>query len=140
MCKISEGVFLVWLMLCSLSDIRTKEIPIVLLIGMSAALFFFRLLSADRSVGAVACGVMIGGVFFLISKMTGEAIGYGDSWIILLLGAYLGGRELVVLLVAAFGGAGIFSLIGFAVKKQSRTWVIPFVPFLTAAYAGVVFL
>ena len=36
-------------------------------------------------------GVLIGIVFWLISKYSNETIGYGDSWIISLMGIYLGG-------------------------------------------------
>ena len=34
-------------------------------------------------------GVLIGIVFWLISKYSNETIGYGDSWIISLMGIYL---------------------------------------------------
>lgn len=140
MCKIGDGIVLLFLLLCSLTDVRTKKISLRLLIGMSVAMICLRLLQQDFKIVSTAGGLFCGGIFCLISRFTGEAIGYGDSWIILLLGLYLGFEKQLTLLMIAFLCAGLFALIGLLRQKWSQTASIPFVPFLTAAYIGVWFV
>lgn len=140
MCRISDVVVLIFLLLCSVSDIRTKRISTKVLIGMSLVLVVFRLLADYKTIVAAVYGMGIGVIFLLISRFTKEAIGYGDSWIILLLGGYLGGEKLLLLITIAFFFAGLVSLAGFVWKKWSRKYTIPFIPFLTLAYAGVIFI
>lgn len=140
MCRISDiGVFLL-LLLCSVSDIRTRTISTRFLTVMSLALAVFRMAQTNGMFISVCCGILIGVLFVFISKCTKEAIGYADSWIILLLGGYLGVEKLLLLVSIAFFLAGICSLMGLLWKKWRRKSTIPFVPFLALAYAGVVFI
>ena len=85
-------------------------------------------------------GVAVGLLFFGISKVTKEAVGYGDSWLVTILGMYLGGRRLLEVILTATVLAGIFSLIFCVFQGWDRKRSIPFVPFLTVAYLGVVLL
>lgn len=140
MCKISDGIIISFLLACSLSDVRTRKIPGWILIGMSVVSAFFCLWQRSESFLSVLGGLLIGGIFCAVSKFTREAIGYADSWIILLLGAYLGMEKVLTLVVFAFFLAGLFALAGFLWKKWNQTCSIPFVPFLTAAYIGVLFI
>lgn len=140
MCKISDGIVFLFLLLCSICDIRTKKIPIRLLMAMSLMISVFILVQCNQGIEAMLGGALTGVLFCFISKWSKEAIGYGDSWIILLLGGYLGWKRVFLLLGAAFFFAGIFSLIGIVWKKWKRSYSIPFAPFLTIAYLGVMFL
>lgn len=140
MCKISDGIILGLLILCSILDVRTKKIPIILLVGMSILVVIFMGVRMEQSTYSTLGGLLIGVVFCLISRLTREKIGYGDSWILLMLGGYLGWKKILVLMAAAFFLAGMFSVVGIIWRKWNRTVSIPFVPFLTAAYIGVMFL
>lgn len=140
MCKIRDVIVLLLLMVCCVSDIRTRKISTKILIGMSIGLAVFRLMIENEMFLSVCGGIFVGVLFMLISKWTKEAIGYADSWIILLLGGYLGAEKLLLLITIAFFLAGICSLVGLICKKWSRKYSIPFIPFLTLAYAGVVFV
>lgn len=140
MCEIDDWVICTFLIICSVSDIRTRKISTVFLVGMSVVTVLFCLVSKDRSIVDMAGGIGIGAGFWLLSKYTKEAVGYGDSWIILLLGGYMGGRRTVELLMIAFFLAGISALVGIQFRKWNRKSTIPFVPFLTAAYVGVIFV
>lgn len=85
-------------------------------------------------------GLLIGILFWLVSKITKEAIGYGDSWVITLLGMYLGGRDLIRLLFTASFLAAIVSLIWMWKQGWKREGSLPFVPFLTIGLMEVIFL
>lgn len=134
MCKIAEGIMLAFLIGCSVSDWRRKAIPLWLLVLFSIATLSLCILCQNSSIGQRAGGVALGLVFFAISKCTKEALGYGDSWMILLLGIWLGGTRLLQLLFAASLISGMASLFLLWRRGWKRKETIPFVPFLALAY------
>lgn len=60
-------------------------------------------------------------IILWISKITNEAIGYGDSLAILILGIYLGIWGLLEVLMTAFFILGIIGLICVVIKEKERT-------------------
>lgn len=140
MCEIGNLAVFGFLIYSSVSDMRTRKIPSGILIFMSVFVFLFRVEEFGQNMIAMVSGVLIGGVFWMISAFTKEAIGYGDSWMILLLGGYLGGKEVLELITVAFFLAGGVSLAGLLLGKWKHNFSIPFIPFLTAAYIWVVLL
>lgn len=81
----------------------------------------------------------MGAVFLLLSRITGEAFGYGDSILILVMGSFLGIRNMIYILTAAFTLAAAVSIVLLASRKFNRKSSFPFVPFLAAAYIGGMF-
>ena len=139
MCEVVNLFMTSLLGVASYVDIKKKMISVYLLAGITltavAALFLL-----EKETGDVLFGAGIGIIFFFISKCTGEQIGYGDSWLVLALGIYAGGKLLTEILFAATFGAGLFSLIFCMLHTWNRKYAIPFIPFLTAAFIGVVLL
>ena len=86
-------------------------------------------------------GTGVGAVFLLVSRMTGEGVGYGDSWLILILGIYLGMWKLLEVLAGTCLLLAVTSVICLTVKRMSRRCTLPFVPFLAAGYllSGCIF-
>ena len=140
MCKIEDVFVLVLLLLCSISDIRRRGVYTWVLLGMSMLLLVFRLMYCPANLWEILGGLAIGLLFLFISKLSKEAIGYADSWLILLLGGYLGFRGTMLLLPGAFVITGIFGLAGMALRRLKKKSRIPFIPFLTIAYMGVALL
>lgn len=128
---------LIFLLICSVWDLRTQKIPIWLLGAGAGGTLLFCLFYSEVNFFQMIGGVGIGIVCLLISKVTGEALGYGDSLLICLLGSYAGFIRTLWTVTAAFGLAGIFSLIFFVGKGRYRENAIPFIPFLTVSYLGV---
>lgn len=85
-------------------------------------------------------GAGVGILFFVVSKFTKEAIGYADSWMILLLGIYLGLWDILWLLSISLIISGIVAVILLIKFKYSRKIAFPFIPFLAIAYIGVMWL
>ena len=134
--NVMMALLLVW---AAFIDIKKKEISFnFLLFLMFVSLSM--LLIQKTSLLEILGGAGIGCFFFLVSKCTREQIGYGDSWLILILGIYVGATKLVWILFAASFGAGIFSLIFCAMYQWNRKYTIPFIPFLAAAFVGVVLI
>lgn len=137
MCEISDGIVLAFLIIASLFDWRTKMLPNYLLVCMSVLVVFLRVVAVSDGWLLTLGGVGIGLIFWFISRGTKEAIGYGDSWMIVLLGVYLGGVRLSELLMVAFFTAGLFAL-GILIRRKCRKGVsIPLVPFLAIGFVGV---
>ena len=140
MCTLGDVVTLLFLLACSVADWRSQSLPIWLLGLYSMSVPMIILFYPRETWESMLLGALIGILFFGISKMTKEAIGYGDSWLILILGIYMGWKKLLYLLFLASFGAGIVSLIQLSRKRWNREDSLPFVPFLAAAYIGVMWL
>lgn len=140
MCKIVDWVMAVCMAAAGYQDWKTRQLPMWLLCLMSIVAAAARLFLIRELTWSAVGGVAVGLLFFGISKVTKEAVGYGDSWLVTILGMYLGGRRLLEVVLAATVLAGIFSLIFCVFRGWDRKRSIPFVPFLTVAYLGVVLL
>jgi len=88
----------------------------------------------------VAAGAGVGLVFILISKVTREKLGVGDSLIILALGILLGFWEVMILILIAFLASACFGIVMMCWKKKNRHSSFPFVPFIALSYALVTFV
>ena len=139
MCEIADGIVFFMLVIAGLMDWKKKELPLWLLIGMSAGILVFALCCKDTSLWYRVAGAALGVLFFLISKVTKEAVGYGDSWLILLLGVHLGISDALQVLFAASLLAALFALLYLWIRRWKRNATLPFVPFLAIAYLGVMF-
>lgn len=140
MCKVAEVVVALFLAIAAYKDWRTKRISCLFLLVMSIVILGMRLFIIEESLSATLGGVAIGIVFFVLGRCTKESVGYGDSWMILLLGIFLGGKRVLETVFWAAFFAGLFSLAHCIRHGWNRKRTIPFIPFLVAAYIGVVFL
>ncbi len=140
MCKIGNWVIFFMLVICAVVDWKEKRIPVRFLVLMSFVIGVLSLLCQNTRIASSLFGAGAGVLAFLVSRVTKEALGYGDDWLILILGIYMGGSKILQLLLWASLFSGIVSLFFLFKKKWRRDITIPFVPFLTIAYLGVMFL
>lgn len=140
MCKITDWLVCGMLFLCGIYDWRKKELPVWWLVCMSVIVGIFLLCFHRNMLWSRVAGVILGIVLFLFAKWTKEMIGYGDCWLILLLGIYIGIYQSLCVLFIASAIAGIFALFCLWFRKWNKKMSIPFVPFLAVAYLGVVCL
>ena len=140
MCKIADWMILVLLGMCSVSDARKKTMPAALLIIFSIAVVGFALFDNAVSTRFRVGGFFMGILFLLISKCSKEAIGYGDSWLILLLGIYLGYLRVLGVLFGASVLAGVVSVFFLWKRGWKKKATLPFVPFLSISYLGAMML
>lgn len=86
MYEIGEICFGGYLCVVSMWDIRKREIPVWLIAAggiLSASLGYFH---GKIPLVLMVTGALVGGVFLLISRLTQEAFGYGDSLMIAVTG------------------------------------------------------
>ena len=118
----------------SIADIHSRKIPVYILISGNLMALGYQIFIGKDNIWLILGGTGIGLLFLLISRITREGMGYGDSWSILILGIYLGVWKLLEVLSTAFmllGAAAVICLVG---KKMSRKYRLPFLPFLAAGY------
>lgn len=131
-----QALFGGYMLVLAVMDLKARKLDLrVLLSGfLIAAAGCF----CGRDIPAVllAAGGGTGIVFLAVSKLTGEAFGYGDSILITAAGCLIGFWDLLSVLMAAFCMAAVFSIFLLTVRRFSRKAAFPFVPFLTAAYIG----
>lgn len=131
---IIEGLFLG---MCSWHDIRTKKIPLQLLLfgfGLGLINTILQLSSSKRSLWEALLCLLPGTALFLYSKAVNGKLGMGDGWMILTMGLFLGFEGCIALLAA-----GCFLTIATALpllifKKIKKDTQLPFAPYLLAAF------
>lgn len=139
MCELADVMMSTLLAFATFMDIKTKEISVYLLVIITEVAVFSAFIRGETWMSILG-GAGIGVLFFIFSKCTREQIGYGDSWLILSLGIHAGVTKLIWILFAASFGAAMFSLIFCMIHKWNRRYSIPFIPFLAAAFIGVIFI
>ena len=78
----------------------------------------------------------LAGLFFLGFGAAQDGIGYGDSWMILNMGIFLGIWNLLGMLMIAFLVAAMAAGAGLWSGKWKRTTRMSFYPFLLIGYLG----
>lgn len=137
---ICKCIFLMYISVLAIMDFRYRKLPLkFLLSGLFIAAAGWSC-GRDISPGLLAAGGCAGIIFLLISRVSGEAFGYGDSILILITGLFIGFWDLLYLLLGAFSIAAVFSAVMMIRRHFNRKSSFPFVPFLAAAYIGGMFI
>lgn len=134
MWKVSQIICLGSLAGLSVTDVYYRKVPVEILVMGAAGTFIYQLYCRSISLWVLAGGIGVGVLFLLVSKVTREGIGYGDSLAILILGAYMGLWELLKVLSGTFVLLFAVSAAGLSMKKMSRRYTLPLFPFLTVGY------
>lgn len=129
-----EICLLVLMLICSVVDIRTKEIPlweIAICAVLSTAKVVLDLRGGEADIAGIIFSLLPGAFLLVLSFITKEGIGYGDGLMVLLMGPALGAEGLILGMLIAFFASSFFSAILLIIKKVKRNYRIPFIPFMT---------
>ena len=110
MCEIEKAIVAVLLVAIAYRDWRTKQISCLSLVFMAILVLVLRMLFVEDTIWSTLGGIAVGISFFFISKYSRESVGYGDSWLILLLGIFLGGKMIMEVIFTASFLAALFSI------------------------------
>lgn len=131
-----QGIFGIYMIILSVMDLKKKKLDLRFLLSGFLIAAAGCLCERDTPPVLLAAGGGTGLVFLIISRVTKEAFGYGDSILIMVTGCLIGFWNLLSVLMAAFFMAAMFSMFLLTVRHFSRKAVFPFVPFLAAGYIG----
>jgi prepilin signal peptidase PulO-like enzyme (type II secretory pathway) len=135
--------FLLWLyifssfIVLSVYDVRWYLLPDKVLLPlmipavMLLLLYGFFTHSLQVIVGPVAAGLFFGGAFYALAVVSqGKWMGGGDIKLAFVMGLLLGLQKTTLAMFIAFNVAAVFGLALMAIKKLTRSRLIPFGPFL----------
>jgi len=135
-----EIIIAISLLGLAIVDIFRKRIPLMVVVGLILTAIGAVLFTHSFDWVLTLGGALVGLVFILVSKITKEGIGYGDSLLILALGIYLGFWKVMVLIMIAFFLSALFAIFVAIIRKKGRKTRFPFVPFLAFSYVVMMFL
>ncbi len=133
-------LFSIYMIILAIMDIKWKKLSLAVLISGFIIDAAGLLCERDIHMILLAAGAGVGIIFLIVSRVTEESFGYGDSILIVIMGGFLGFWNILSLLVTAFSLSAVFSIFMLIKKKFHRKSAFPFVPFLTAAYIGGIFI
>jgi len=137
---ILEAAVCILLVVLSVEDIKEKRLSLTVLsmcIILGAASAMCR---NDWNIIRWCFDIIPGISLFVVSWWSREAIGYGDSLLILGLGLIWGAEQAVTIFLFALVLAAVWGGIIMAVRGNGWRLKLPFVPFLLAADIGLLLL
>lgn len=127
-----------WLMIAGIMDVRTRRVPIWMLV-LGGALAICAAFCQHSGFQEALKGLLPGTLLLLIAFVTKKA-GYGDGIVLGCLGMALGSGKSLLLFGLSLFLISIFALILLVLRRAGRNTGLPFLPFLGVAWFMVVFL
>lgn len=118
-------------------DMKYRKLPVILIGAMVLSVLADWILLKDFADVARYAGVLFGIGFCILSLLTRQSIGLGDTILFAILGGYLGIYKLLLLLFAAFCLSAVFAAVLLLLKKGNLRTGIPFLPFLYLVFCGM---
>lgn len=133
-------LLMVWLFLCSVEDVWHKKIHRILL--MAGVILCVISVGVDKNIlmRQRMFGLLPGGLIFVVSILTKEAIGKADAIMFLIIGGCLGLEQLLFVLLISSMLCACFSAIVLMLRIVRRKDKLPFAPFLLVGMWGLVVL
>ena len=118
-------------------DVKKRKVSNTYLwLGTATSLIYrgMEILKVKSSLKEWLAAMIPGILMLIIAKSTKEKIGYGDGWLLLILGNVLNIIDIWYVLQIAVLLVTLFSIILIIGKKVCRDDQIPFLPFLWMGY------
>ena len=126
--------FLAFLAAASFTDVKRRSLNVIFIcIGFTAG-FVFQTILGELLLREMLAGAALGAAAAVISRISSQAIGYGDSFMIAACGAWLGFYGCACLLMVSLFIMALFGIAAMALKKAKGKDALPFMPFLLAGY------
>ena len=132
----------IWLCIISYEDWKTRLVSVKWLCIGGILIIVDIIIHLNVSIDVImifsrVMGMTCGSIFLLVSRLSDQRLGYGDSILMTMLGGYVGLDTFITMMFIAFG-------LCFVMGKMAmryRGWdSIPMIPFITVGYilGGVV--
>lgn len=127
-----ELTLFLFLAVCAVFDSLYRQIPLIVVwLGMLTAVCLQICgVMGETGLPAVAVSLLPGAGFFLLSFISGEKVGYGDGWVLLMIGLFLGVYRCFLILLTGLLAESAVAIVLLACRKIQRDREIPFSPFL----------
>lgn len=137
-----EVLLFFFLGICAVLDGMEKKIPItVIWLGIiTAIVLHVQGITGDESWVDTGMSVLPGMLFWMLSFVTREKVGYGDGWMLVMIGLFTGLWRCFLILLVGLISESLVVLVLLTIKKVSKNCQIPFAPFLLFGMGVVVCL
>lgn len=132
-----QAVMVGMLAVCTAQDIRRREVRLNLVLFFGILGIIFHMLFRMQSIVDLLLGMLLGVILLFVGICSEGKIGVGDGVLLTVTGAYLGLKENLTLFFCALVLCGFWAAGLLILHKKQKTDSIPFVPFLLAAYIGM---
>lgn len=128
------------LLMGSISDIRTRKISVklLLLFGILAISYhvFLKIFRVGEGIELLfyLMAVIPGAAMIGLAKVSRESIGYGDGYLLVVIGLFLGIKRTIVILTGALFITALSSMWLLVGKRAGLKKELPFIPALLAAF------
>ena len=116
--------------ICAYTDVKYRRISKKILAAYGVMILLIHLIGNGFQIMDLILGPLPGIFCIVISWLTRQSLGYGDSILACLCGLSLGLEKCMVILCFAFFISGIFGALMLFILKKEKTYEMPFVPFL----------
>ena len=130
----NDIVVLVFLVLCTYFDLRSKQIPVRLVTVFAFLVGLICFMERDFISWDYLIRILPGLFFLIISFITKQALGYGDGVIIVLIGLLADVQIMITFVLIALLISAVTSIFILLFKKGNRETKLPFMPFLLVAW------
>ncbi len=129
-----EGIALLFLGIGTYFDMKYKMLPNLYFLFSGMGAVVCNVLLRYQSFREFFGGCLWGGILLLTGYLTKEEVGYGDGLGLLILGAFCGGKRVLLLTMSSFFLSGIWGLWKILWKKKTKKDRIAFYPFLFGTF------
>lgn len=129
-----------YLGICAVCDSMKKQIPLVVVWAGMLTAIVLRMMGILETSSWTALGMsLLPGIFFwILGFVTKEQVGYGDGWLLLMIGLFYGYEDCFVILLMGLVLESVTALLLLVFHKIRREDELAFAPFLFLATAFVV--
>lgn len=137
-----EVLLFFFLGICAVFDGMEKKIPLaVIWLGIiTAIVLHIEGIIGDSSWWDMGMAVLPGMIFWMLSLVTYEKVGYGDGWMLVMIGLFTGLWKCFLILMVGLVSESLSVLVLLAFRRISKDRQIPFAPFLLFGMGVVVCL
>ena len=127
-----EIFLFVFLGICAVCDSVERNIPLaVVWLGIITAIVLrVQGLAGNVTWQSAALSIIPGVMFWILGFVSGEKVGYGDGWMLIMIGLFVGLWECFLILMIALVSGSVVVLILLAAGRVSKDFQLPFAPFL----------
>ena len=118
--------------ICTAFDCRKKQVPLIVILTGIVLAFLCRITGVieDTVWTEILLAILPGVLFLVLAFLTREKVGYGDGWMLIMTGLFLGEQRGLLCLVFSLLLESLVVIVLLAFKKIKREEEIPFAPCL----------
>lgn len=124
-------ISMVFMTICTITDIKNRTVSGAALIVFGILSLIYMLVCRDIDRYGILYSLLPGAFLLAVSLCSKESIGYGDGFLLLILGAFMGFEICFMTAVSGFLLSALTAVVLLMAKRVNGKSRMPFAPFLT---------